>query len=351
MVFSRQSSIGMTVVLFVCCSLFNGCSDEVLNCEVNENIVNLSSDASPIHDPAMLKMGDTYYVYSSSDLGSFYSSPDMHNWTFAGTVFEEIPPWLLDHVPAADHIGAPDISYYNGQYLLFYQSHKSGTCDAATGLATNQSLDPKSPNYKWVDHGLVLRSKPYIPGIDVICGDGNSIYNAIDPHFFQDRDGTPWLAFGSTIGGIRLVKLDPITLMPGSNPGFITLAQRFLLQSDPIIEGAYIIYRSGYYYLFLSFNHCCLREETKYQVRVGRAEKVTGPYYDREGWPLYLEGGTLIIDKDGPLIGTGHNSIFSEDGVDWLVHHAKDSEQDYRPVLNIRKIEWDDQKWPSVCRK
>jgi arabinan endo-1,5-alpha-L-arabinosidase len=220
-----------SVLLLLGCSLLNGCEDKILSCELNENIVNLSSDASPIHDPAMIKMDDTYYVYSSSKSGSFYSSPDMRNWTFAGTVFEEIPAWLTEAIPVADHIGAPDISYYNDQYVLFYQSHKPDTCNAATGYATNQSLNPADPNYEWIDHGQVLRSEPYFEGVDIFCGNHNAVYNAIDAHFFLDEDGRPWLAFGSTIGGIKLVELDPDTLEPISDPEFITLAQRLRIGS------------------------------------------------------------------------------------------------------------------------
>ena len=336
--------------LFLCCVLVSGCSDETLDCQLTENVVNLASDASPIHDPALIKMEDTYYVYSSSKLGSFYTSPDMRDWKRAGEVFEEIPRWLKEQIPAADHIGAPDISYYEGRYVLFYQSHRSDTCDAATGLATNQTLDPESPDYEWVDHGSVLRSKPYLSGVDILCGGDGSVYNAIDAQFFQDEDGTPWLAFGSTIGGIKLVELDPATLKPIEAADYTTVAQRFLLQADPIIEAAYVLHRHGFYYLFMSFNHCCRGDDTKYQVRVGRAENVAGPYYDQAGWPLLLGGGSLVIEKDGPFIGTGHANVFTERGVDWLVHHAKHSERGHRAFLHIRRIEWDAERWPSVCR-
>ena len=328
-----------------------GCNDDALECEVGENIVHLDAGSSPIHDPAIIKAGETYYVYSSSDLGSFHTSSDLREWKHAGEVFEEIPRWLREQIPVADHIGSPDISYYRGRYLLFYQSHESGTCNAATGLATNVTLDPAHPDYEWIDHGQVLRSKPYFEGIDIVCGDDQAIFNAIDAHFFPDLDGTPWLAIGSTMGGIKLVELDPETLMPAPGRDYISLAQRFLLGADPVIEGAYIVFRSGYYYLFVSFNHCCKGEETRYQVRVGRAEQLTGPYYDKEGWPLKWGGGTLVIERDGVLIGTGHSDVFSEKGIDWLVHHAKHSRQDFRPFLNIRKIEWDEDLWPSVCRK
>ena len=334
----------------VCVGLGVACADETLECEINENIVNLNSGSSPIHDPAIIKADGSYYVYSSSDLGSFYTSSDLREWTLAGQVFDEIPRWLRHEIPGADHIGSPDISYYRGRYLLFYQSHKSDTCDAATGLATNATLDPTRSEYEWVDHGQVLRSKPYFSSIEVICGDEQSIFNAIDPHFFEDADGTPWLAIGSTIGGIQLIELDPKTLRPLPGRDYFPLAQRFLLLDDPVIEGAYIVFRNGYYYLFMSFNHCCKGDKTRYQVRVGRAKELTGPYLDKEGWPLKWGGGTLVIDGDAPLIGTGHNDVFSENGVDWLVHHAKHPEESFRAFLNIRKIEWGGDLWPSVCR-
>ena len=92
---------------------------------------------SPIHDPTIERFEDAYYVYSSSALGSFYRSTDLISWQASGAVFEQMPDWLLNEIPEADHIGAPDISYYQGRYLLFYQSHISDTCNAATGLATN----------------------------------------------------------------------------------------------------------------------------------------------------------------------------------------------------------------------
>ena len=145
----KKSVIG---VLFLTLA---GCAEPPLDCKINANIVDLATDASPIHDPAMIKAMDTYYLYSSSNIGTFYSSKDMRKWQREGEVFNAIPPWLVEEIPVADHIGAPDIAYYNGQYLLFYQSHNPNTCDAATGLTINKTLDPSDPNYEWVDQGLI----------------------------------------------------------------------------------------------------------------------------------------------------------------------------------------------------
>ncbi len=333
------------------CLFFMACyDDDKLICPKSENIVDLTSEISPIHDPSMIKMDDTYYLFSSSPLCSFYTSKDMEQWERTGQVFDAVPAWAVERIPEANHIGAPDISFYKGKYILFYQTHKSWTCQAVIGLAVNKTLSPFDPEYQWEDKGMVIESQPYFDAVEILCGNSNATYNAIDPHFYLDKDGTPWLAFGSTVGGIKLTKLNPDTLMPADNPPkFITLARRSYLQEDPIIEGAYIIERNNYYYLFVSYNSCCKQEETKYHIRVGRSKRITGPYFSRGGIPMQLEGGTLVIDNDDNMIGCGHNEVFSENGIDWLVHHAYDSQQNYEPVLNIRKLKWDEEGWPTVC--
>lgn len=348
---TKTTTLKKMVLAATVWALLSSCSEQTLSCPVSPNIADLTSDVSPIHDPSMIKVKGAYYLYSSSDLGSFYRSENMREWVLEGEVFAQFPVWLKEQIPVADHIGAPDIAYYGGRYLLFYQSHKSNTCNAATGLATNTTLDPSDPNYEWVDQGLILRSEPFYEGVDIYCGNEKATFNAIDAHFTQDSDGKPWLVFGSTIGGIKLVALDPQTLQLADEHEFITLAQRWLLQDDPIIEAPHIVQRHGYYYLFMSFNHCCLDDKTQYQIRVGRAEKITGPYYDKSGWPLYLEGGTLLIDKDDRFIGTGHNDVYSESGQDWLVHHGKDPAEAYKAYLHIRELNWDKEDWPTVCVK
>lgn len=318
------------------------------------NVVDTSSDVFHIHDPAIAKQDGTYYIYSSSPLASFYTSRDFRTWTEAGQVFDRFPPWVTETLPNPDHIGAPDIVFHDGRWVLYYQSHIGGTCNAGMSFATNVTLDPTDPDYEWVDHGLVLRSEPLFENLDLICGvddgDDDVWYNAIDPHLFVDDDGEPWLVFGSTLGGLFLVDIDPETLRPVQHPrDFIVLAARDLLQEDPIIEGPYIIKRDGWYYLFLSHNRCCQGENTKYKILVGRSRNLAGPYVDRDGKSLLEEGGTVLIEREGTLIGTGHADVYSEGGTDWLVHHAYDSAHDYESILNIRRLVWDDEGWPSAC--
>ncbi|USH05411.1 arabinan endo-1,5-alpha-L-arabinosidase [Grimontia kaedaensis] len=346
-------------------ALLQGCNDNQTCIDATPNIANYQAISEHIHDPTMEKQGSYYYLYSSSPLGAFYSSLDKVNWDYRGNVFSEIPVWLTDSIENLDHIGAPDISFYNGQYVYFYQSHKSGTCNAATGLLTNTTLDPEAPDYKWVDHGEILRSKPLLG--EIICGGYGRHYNAIDAMFYVDDDQKPWLVFGSTMGdislagvipqiymgGIHLLELDPKTLKPIDPSKMITLASRPITDistGEFVVEAPFIQYKNGFYYLYMSYNSCCKGPDTKYEIRVGRSKDIQGPYVDSYGRLLNEGGGTKLLDKDGEQIGTGHNDVFTEDNQDWLVHHAYDSTNNYKPTLQLRQIEWE-QGWPKVCNK
>ena len=147
----------------------------------------------------MAKAGDTYYVFSTGARIMIICSKDMVNWEFCGRVFESMPQWLMSVNKEIGDLWAPDISFFNGKWHLYYAGSSFGSQNSAIGLATNVTLDPKSPDYQWVDEGEVLRSQP----------GGN--WNAIDPNLALDTEGQPWLLFGSFWGGIKMRKIDPAT--------------------------------------------------------------------------------------------------------------------------------------------
>ena len=86
----------------------------------------MQGDFAPVHDPCIIKQGDTYYVFSTSvktDTAGFIAcrrSRDLVNWERAGFVFTQIPEWARDAVPRTKGIWAPDISFFNGLYHLYY---------------------------------------------------------------------------------------------------------------------------------------------------------------------------------------------------------------------------------------
>ncbi len=86
------------------------------------------------------------------------TSTDLRTWTLAGYVFDKLPDWASREIPRARGAWAPDISSFNGKYHLYYSVSTFGSRNSSIGLATNKTLDPHSPDYKWTDEGMVLRS-------------------------------------------------------------------------------------------------------------------------------------------------------------------------------------------------
>jgi arabinan endo-1,5-alpha-L-arabinosidase len=290
-----------------------------------------------IHDPVMAKEGDTYYVFSSGARIVVICSQDMVTWEWCYRVFDQPPSWVRQAVPGVGDLWAPDISYHNGKWQVYYSGSTMGSRDSVIGLATNTTLDLQSPDYAWVDEGEVLRTR------------SSSDYNAIDPNFVLDAQGQPWLVFGSYWSGIKLIALDKETRKPPAGAEVLAIAGRRDGPGDTeAIEGAFIISHGDYYYLFASFDRCCQGAQSDYNVRVGRSQEIIGPYVDRDGVPMLQGGGTQITGAYDRWRGPGHNGIFSENGVDWLVYHAYDANRGGISQLRIEPITWDEDGWPSV---
>src|SRR4051812_28307769 len=146
--------------------------------ELEPRIALAAVPSPPGHDPALIKEGDWYYLFNTNGLVSMQRSTDLIHWEGYGPVFDSVPAWARAEVPNATDIWAPDISYFDGLYHLYYSVSSFGSGDSAIGLATNVTLNRSSPNYNWVDHGMVIRS------FDVPSG-----FNAIDPNAVFDMAG------------------------------------------------------------------------------------------------------------------------------------------------------------------
>lgn len=305
----------------------------------------LSGDIAPVHDPSMIRAGDSYYLFSTSQVKEgkglihIRVSKDLLTWKFIGSVFPQIPEWAKKKISGTEGIWAPDISYVNGRYRLYYTVSTFGSNRSVIGLATNATLDPSSPDYAWRDEGEVIES-------------GRSDdYNAIDPNFVLDRAGGQWLAFGSFWSGIKLVRLDPATGKPvPGDKKIYALAERSKLEYSGAIEAPYIIDHGGYYYLFASFDFCCRGVDSTYYTVVGRSKHITGPYVDRSGKPMLNGGGFLVLhaqlDPTHRWRGPGGESILREGDKDYIVYHAYDAKNHGIPTLRIQPLGWTNDGWP-----
>lgn len=298
----------------------------------------------PVHDPVIIRQDSAYYIFCTGQGITAFSSQDMKHWKQLKPVFDKAPQWAVNAIPSfKGHIWAPDISYHNGQYYLYYAVSAFGKNTSCTGLATNKTLDPSSPNFKWIDHGKVIQSVP-----------GRDMWNAIDPNLIMDENNIPWLAFGSFWNGMKLVKLDSTLTAVAEPQEWYTVAARkrdYILPDsvadDAAIEAPFIYRHGKYFYLFVSFDYCCRGEKSTYKMMVGRSEKVTGPYADKDGVPMNLGGGSTVLEGDKNWHGVGHNAVAGFNGTDYLIFHGYDATDNGRSKLRIEKIAWVND-WPVV---
>jgi len=293
--------------------------------------------AMRVHDPVIAKCGNTYYLFTTGRGIAVWSSPDLRQWRRERPVFADPPEWTLAAVPGfKGHFWAPDISYHDGQYYLYYSVSAFGKNTSCIGLATNMTLDPADPRYRWVDRGKVIQSYP-----------GVTDWNAIDPNLAEDDTGQAYLAFGSFWGGLKIARLAADRLkVSGDTLRLATIASR---KTDPNpIEAPFIFKKSGYYYLFASIDYCCKGVESTYKMIVGRSRQVTGPYLDDTGKDLAEGGGKLLLAGDDRWMGVGHNAVYTFDGVDYLIFHGYDGQDNGMPKLRVEILEWNTAGWPEL---
>jgi arabinan endo-1,5-alpha-L-arabinosidase len=303
-----------------------------------------------VHDPSVYKSGDWFYMYSTDvsmgggtpSGGHKRRSQNLIDWEFLGTAFNGVPQsakdFFLIHNPNYTDAGiwAPYLMKAGDEYRLYY---------SAPGSITNQNLGfigyatSNSAEGPWEDKGRVASSIP-----------GDTI-NAIDPSVVIDEQtGQHWMAYGSYQMGMYMVELDPQTggLLDPNDRGH--LIARRAGSRHASIEGPEVIYRNGWYYLFVSYDWL----EDFYNVRVGRSRTPAGPYLD-------FNGINMAINSDNvPMIifpyrfnhhvgwqGTGHNSVFRDGDDYYIAHQARPSSSKFNMVLHIRKMFWIND-WPVV---
>ena len=302
----------------------------------------LEGDLAPVHDPVIMRAGDTYFLFATGQardptgMVPVRVSSDLRRWAWKGAVFPTMPGWAAEAIEGTRGIWAPDISKTGDEYRLYYSVSTFGKNRSAIGLAVATTLDPESPATGWTDRGKVFES------------DFRDDFNAIDPNVFSDAEGRQWMAYGSFWSGIKMIRLDPATGMRAADDETIhSLASR---RRPGAVEAPLVIRRGEYYYLFVSFEFCCRGADSTYYTVVGRSTEPTGPYVDRDGKKMMEGGGFLVLharlDETGRFVGPGHPAILEDGGRAYIVYHAYDTEAEGRPTLRIQQLGWTEDGWP-----
>lgn len=320
---------------------------------VAPQVIGVTGDVEGTHDPSIIKDGRTWYLFGTATEPKrdgevpVRCSQDLHHWSRCGYVLPGIPQWIQKESPETKELWAPDISYFDGQYHLYYAFSAFGKNTSGIALLTNKTLDPKDPQFHWVDQGLVLQSK--------VSDD----FNAIDPNLVLDEEGQAWLAFGSFWNGIKMRKLDRKTgKLSAEDTRLYSLASRERPENAPpaprglppnwqAIEAPFIVQHGDYFYLFVSFDLCCRGTKSTYKTMVGRSRSVTGPYLDKNGKSMTEGGGSALLVGNKRWLGPGGESVLMQKDGDIIVFHAYDATTGH-PFLQISTLTWSD-AWPSAA--
>jgi arabinan endo-1,5-alpha-L-arabinosidase len=279
-----------------------------------------------VHDPSAVKRPDgSYLIAHTGNNIALKTSADRVAFRDAGSVFPGGAPWTTTYTNGSRNLWAPDISYRNGQYYLYYSASTFGSNRSAIFLATS----PSGNSGTWTDQGLVVESRT------------SDDFNAIDADLVVDDQGRWWLSFGSFWSGIKMISLDPAT---GKRAGttLLSIAGR----NGGAIEAPTIVKRGAYYYLYVSFDRCCQGAQSTYRVMVGRSSSVTGPYVDRNGRQMAAGGGSEILAGQGSVHGPGHQDVLADSGGDVLVYHYYADNGASRLGVNLLAL--DSAGWPYV---
>lgn len=281
-----------------------------------------------VHDPTVVKTPSGSYLLASTGTNvQLKTSTDRTAWRNAGAVFPGGASWTTPYTGGDTNLWAPDISYRNGQYYLYYSASTFGSSKSAIFLATSST----GASGSWTNQGLVIESN------------SGSNYNCIDPNLIVDAQGRWWLSFGSFWSGIKMVALNPSTGKRSDN-SILSIASR-PDTSDGAIEAPYITRRGNYYYLWVSFDRCCAGAASTYRTMVGRSTSVTGPYVDRNGRAMTAGGGTEVLASHGSIHGPGHPAVFTDSDADVLVYHYYADNGAALLGINLIRYESD---WPVI---
>lgn len=266
----------------------------------------LSSD---FPDPTVIRADDgQYYAYATqTSMGGrdiniqVARSRDLVTWEHLGDALPVKPVWANQ----TQNFWAPHVSLHGDTYFMYYSAEpntKDGLCLA---VAT-----AKSPAGPFGDIGKPLQ-----------CGTG---FVNIDPMAFDDpATGKRLLYWGSGFEPIKVRELAPdrISFAAGSKPVDL-ISTKPGRDYQNLVEGAWVVRRNGWYYLFYSGDNCC-GDKAHYALMVARSKSATGPF-QKLGEAMRRPESTILVRSDR-WNAPGHNSIITDAaGHDWTFYHAID---------------------------
>lgn len=345
----------------------------------NRNQWNLAN----VHDPSVAYYNGYYYMYGTDASygneheghGHFQGkrSTDLVNWQWVGGPFYEAPAWVADSLNAIrgrmglEAIPEQEINYgywapvvrkvnVGGQdklrmyYSVIIDNYiKTGKANTAANfdgswverafIGMCESTDPAGG--VWEDKGFVTTSSSD-RGLDYSRSSTNDwsgyfYYNAIDPSYIVTPENKHFLIHGSWHSGFALLELNANTGKPLNTLGEpyanssgeleerygLRIGTRSLSSRWQASEAPEVVYKDGYYYLFLAYDGL----DVPYNTRVVRSENIEGPYLDIRGRSFTDGQGESYPIVTHPYkfnlhhgwVGISHCAVFKkEDADEWF---------------------------------
>ncbi len=353
-----------------------------------------------VHDPSVMMANDGYFYMYQTDAsygnahvegGHFHGrrSKDLINWEYLGGTMPALPEWV---VPKLNEIregmglptANPDVNTFgywapsvvkvkDDLYRMYYSIVVPGLIDGDNSWGERAfigMMENTNPANNVItnssDKGLDFHVSP--------TDWANCYYkfNAIDPSVIITESGEHWMIYGSWNCGIAAVKLDPATGKVAAELGNCwgtdaeianygkLIATRQMGNRWQASEGPEVIYRDGYYYLFLAYDGL----DVPYNTRVARSRNIDGPYLDMNGTNITEVGGDAYPIVTHPYrfnnspgwVGFSHCTVFNDGEGNWFYASqarfpANYNGNEFSNALmmgHVRSIVWTKEGWPLV---
>lgn len=167
-------------------------------------------------DPSVMLVGSTYYAFATNvDMGTgcgfaqipVVQSTDLRNWTSDCNALPHVGSWANDTNPAQESTKttwAPAVVQLGpGSFVMYYTAQHRGTTQQCIGVATSTTAQ-----------GPYVDNSP----VPLVCT--GLMYWSIDPAFFRDANGTPYLLWrqdSAPPSSSSTPSLSTLAAMAGSN--------------------------------------------------------------------------------------------------------------------------------------
>lgn len=259
-------------------------------------------------DPTVINTGTTYYAYATqagvnNTMWNIQvaASTDLQHWRMEKDALPQKPGWAH----ATQDFWAPHVMYDSllRKYVMFYSAESDDTT-VGKCIGVAYANVPAGP---FIDKGTPL-----------ICGQG---FVTIDPMAFTDpKTKRKYLYWGSGFEPIKVrqMKADWTDFEEGSK------VQNVMAPGGEdytvLVEGAWVDYEGGFYYLYYSGDNCC-GTKAHYAVMVAKADSPSGPFETMGA--ATGTGNSRVVQQDSVWLAPGHNSVFRDrKGNKWMAFHA-----------------------------